>query len=248
MQTRDLHYTYGISYLVCVIVALIAFALFDVPNLVDKISFALTIASLVLAVVAIIYTFMAANKQDGQLAKLLETHHSISTAASETRHAATSLLAHVSQLPPRLDSIESKLGALTQPEVAGLAPALSPDTRLPQLTDKQFQRFLASLPFGAMAVLYGFYIVQRKGLSLSEEDLTEWAPNSSNFAIGVLVALDAMELISLKHHKGEVVPFGISDVVAKNLIPCLKNVLDVVPPERAAILKTTMDLVDRKYA
>lgn len=81
MGTRELHYRYAISYLIILVIASIGFGLYDVPNLVDKVSFALTVTSLVLGVVAIIYTFVSANKQDAQLTRLIETNHDISSAS-----------------------------------------------------------------------------------------------------------------------------------------------------------------------
>ena len=45
MHNREIHYRYAISYLLATIILIVALAYYDVPNLVDKFSFALTLSS-----------------------------------------------------------------------------------------------------------------------------------------------------------------------------------------------------------
>lgn len=247
-NNRELHYKYGISYLLCAVIALIAFGLFDVPSLVDKVAFAMTIASLVLAIVAIIYTFLAANKRDGQLAKLAETHHSISAAANETKLAAASLLGHVADLPSQLESIDSKIGALARPEATSMTMQERTTSELPELSDIQFKHFIGGLPFASMAVLYAFYVASRNGKSLSETSMANWAPLGFYFAFGVLSTADATGLLSFEYHKDEIVPVACATVLKKDLIVILNQVIDVVSEDRAKMLKQAMELADKEFA
>lgn len=248
MEKRELHYKYGISYLVAIIVALLAFGLFDVPSLVDKISFALTIASLVLAVVAIIYTFLAANKQDTQLASLIETHHSISVAAAEIQQAAGALLGHVSAIPTRLELMTAKIDSLTQPEAARLLPnGATPISSIEQ-SDKRFKRFLGGLPFGAMSILYAFYIANQKGRVLTESTMAAWSPMSFHFAFGVLSGAEAAEFIEFKFHKDEIIPISCSDDLKRNIKAYLTEIADIVSSDHGESLKKRMVAAEEEFS
>lgn len=246
MSNRDLHYVYGISYLVCVIVALIAFALFDVPNLVDKVSFALTVASLVLAVVAIVYTFVAAAKQEGQLAKLLEANNAMSIAAVDVRTAAASLLGQVTNIPPSLDLISKRIDALklTERPVESV-PSVYSDV---QVSDAQFKAFVAELPFGAMSVLYAFFIASQHDKALTESSMSNWSPLTFNFVFGFLSGVQAIGLIDFKFHNGEIVPVKCSPVVANNLKRTLESIFDHVSAEQADSLRDRMKRAQQEFS
>ena len=98
-SNREFHYRYIVSYLLVAIILLVALAYYDVPNLVDKFSFALTLSSLLLAVLAIFYTIISAQKQDLQLTKLVETNASLGSAASEITSAARDMRLFAQEAP-----------------------------------------------------------------------------------------------------------------------------------------------------
>ena len=50
MNNREIHYRYALSYLIILLIMSVGFGLFNVPNLVDKVSFSLTVTSLVLEI------------------------------------------------------------------------------------------------------------------------------------------------------------------------------------------------------
>lgn len=246
MDNRELHYKYGISYLVTLVVALIAFGLFDVPDLVDKISFALTIASLVLAVVAIIYTFLAANKQDSQLTKLVETHHQISTAATEIRQAASGLMGHVSAIPTRLELMTAKIDSLAKPMSERPTPTeINANTQ--EDDDRRFKRFLSGLPFGGMSILYAFYVAQNKGHVITESTTSAWSPMSFHFAFGVLCGAEAAEFIEFRFHKDEILPVSCSGALTRNIEKFLIEISEI-SKEHGEALRTRMRDVEREFA
>ena len=106
---KELHYRYLISYLISAIILLFALAYFDVPALVDKLSFALTISSLVLAVLAIFYTVVSAQKQDLQLTKLIETNASLNNAANDITSAASEMRTFAREAPQHFQSLRATL-------------------------------------------------------------------------------------------------------------------------------------------
>ncbi|MFM4705911.1 hypothetical protein [Aeromonas caviae] len=92
MEKREIHYLYAMSYLISLIVLIISLAYYDVPELVDKFSFALTLSSLLLAVLAIFYTIISANKQDSQFFKIIEATSQLSGVVKNIDSAANSMI------------------------------------------------------------------------------------------------------------------------------------------------------------
>lgn len=247
MNNKDLHYKYGISYLVVIIVALIAFALFDVKDLVDKISFALTIASLVLAVVAIIYTFIAASKQENQLSKLIETNHSISIASHQINSAASALANHVSVIPSKLQHLTDKIEKLSDREIKTITTSLPNDSSNSDEIIK-FKRFVTSLPFSAMGTLYLFLRAERTGSIISADSTLSWNSMSFDFLSGILCGIQGTEYIELKFHKDELIPTKCSEVVVSHLKNELEKIITVLGKERGAYLKNLIDGADELFA
>lgn len=109
-NTRYIHYNYAIGILIAVIIALTALAYFDVPELVDKFTFALTLSSLLLAILAIFYSIIASKKQDEQQIKIMETNSRINEASSAIKSASDRIARFISiEAPNHFDSLNKEI-------------------------------------------------------------------------------------------------------------------------------------------
>lgn len=241
MNNREIHYRYAISYLVFVSVAAIGFGLFDVPDLVDKVSFALTITSLVLGVVAIIYTFVAADKQDSQLSKLIETNFSISSASKEIETAASAIVDQVGVIPPRLDQLDRKIGALSP--AAQAMPDKHPGGEAVELTDEQFRLFFSELTFAGMAALYLFYRAYQKGVDIDEELVEKTVLISFQYVLGLLNGAEAAQLLAMKYRSEAIIPISASEAFVKNILKEIDSVIEAMGEENPFLknMKTAID-------
>jgi predicted PurR-regulated permease PerM len=92
---------------------LLALFYFDVPELVDKLSFSLTLSSLLLAILAIFYTIISANKQDINLTKIIETNSDLKSAAKTITNVSQTMDTALNEFPSHFRSIRSKIDTLT---------------------------------------------------------------------------------------------------------------------------------------
>ena len=69
-RTIKIHFGYVVSILVAIIIVLLTKKWAEIPNLANYLNFALGVASLVLAVVAIVYAFFANNSFNVTVSKL----------------------------------------------------------------------------------------------------------------------------------------------------------------------------------
>jgi hypothetical protein len=215
--SRELHYRYAISYLLMGLIAATGFGLFNVPDLVGKVEFSLTVTSLVVGVVAIVYTFLTANKQDTQLTNLMAANANISTASESIKVAATELAVQVQTLPSRFDSIDAKLQDL-KGAAAGLPEkdrGAEMDTE-PTLSD--LRKYLVELNYAGMSALYLALRAYRAKIKISE-DLLKKAEKYPPFMFvyGLLVGAAGANLVDLIYLEGGLQITRIAQVLETHL-------------------------------
>lgn len=250
-SSKELHYRYIVSYLLVAIILLIALAYYDVPNLVDKFAFALTLCSLLLAILAIFYTKISAQKQDLQLTRLVETNASLVSAATEITSAAQDIRVfareaphHFQLLGGKIDTFTAKYETLKSPQL--LQVEANPDeTVLPINIDRaQFRWMFGRLQFDGMAVLYLFERSCSKGKSIEPETFENLTISSLDYAIGILNGLETSGVIEFKIHQSTIIPVKCSDFVSDEITDALASVQRAVGQKTAERLRTLMTRIE----
>jgi hypothetical protein len=118
LEKKDLYYGFSIIYLVSILVAVIVWKYSDSKILVDQISFASSIASIILAVVAMIYAFFQTKESSSQNVIVQETLHKISQRVdelmairgdiSEFKSSQESMLSTLNSISISIDSISDE--------------------------------------------------------------------------------------------------------------------------------------------
>lgn len=255
MENRELHYKYVISYLLIGLIAAIGFGLFDVPYLVDKISFALTITSLVLGVVAIIYTFISANKQDTQLNKLIETNFSISTASTEIKNAARSLTDQIETIPPRFDKVDAKLELMSQASLATASstaqslvtestdgPASSGEPSLSYLAS-----YLVDLPYAGIAAFYLFHKAYLEDTIIDEKLIEKISGLHFDFFFGILTSAGAAGFLKITYKNGALHPVSETAVMSENIRELIDKVIAAVGSAPDHALTRMIASIDKEF-
>lgn len=253
MENKEIHYKYAISYLLCTIIIIIALAYYDVPNLVDKFSFALTLSSLLLAILAIFYTIVSANKQDSQFSKILEATSNLGISVKDINDAATSISRLTKDIPEHFKSINSKIDSIqiSYKELSVVEKLDSvPEPESDNLnSDKvNLKEILTGLHFNGMAVLYWFTIAAHHGKIMDYSDFADFEMADLQYAIGFLNAFSATGLVESKLHKESIIPIRCDQVLYKNLRKELDVILTIINKDRAKDLSDALNWVDEKYA
>lgn len=106
-----IHSFYILTILITIIIVLISVKWGEIENLVDLISFALTISSLILAILAIIYAVYSNNSFSSNITKLDISSEKINNSATIVSNLSNILLEKIEQIPTILNSIEEKTDA-----------------------------------------------------------------------------------------------------------------------------------------
>lgn len=233
-EKRELHYRYILAFLLLGLVLLISLAYYNVPDLVDKFLFALTLSSLLLAILAIFYTIVAANKQDLQLSKIVETNSELGTATAEIKSAAEEIRSFARYAPEQFNALTKKIEEVglsfekIEPEELSQESGQEAEDYKIHITDRQFHGMFVNLYFSAMMVLYLFQRSYNQGKNINIEIIERLNIDPLEYTLGVLNAISSTGLISFKLFEGVIIPTDCAEVLSNNIHEALSRVIDAV--------------------
>ena len=196
-DNTKIHVKYIIGILLAVIIALVAFQWHDIPKLVELITFALTVTSLVLAILAIAYAVYSNSTFTQNISALNQASNDLSVASKDITSVTKDLKVKVESIPTKLESVEDKVDRLI---LLGQA-ADSSETRGPNPHEKAAATdiagfFIETSTSLVWVVSYGFALSYQKRTPFL---FTVLYPSSSGFnslyAHAVLLTMKASGLL-----------------------------------------------------
>ena len=174
-----IHAFYIISILLGIIILLASVRFGNIPNLGDRLSFALTLASLLLAILAIGYNVVSNTSFSQTISTLNEVSRDVSETAKGISIAAKDLAIKIETIPTRLESMEGRLTE-SQSHVIGLSSSFESfkqafedkgtqathPTPVEQLTPNQIAKLFHKA--GNVGVLFALYKSRNAELNISD--------------------------------------------------------------------------------
>ncbi len=177
-STTKIHFGYIISILVAVIIALVTVKWSDIPTLANYLYFALGVASLVLAVVAIVYAFLANNSFNLTVAKLESAASAIQTETGILEKSVSGLAKRLNEVPEALQLIEGKVSRThalleaSSQQHKGEPQNQSKSASIDEFAVNVIDHFFMSSSWNGLKVLHLCYLACEKK---KEFDLKAWA-------------------------------------------------------------------------
>jgi len=251
-MNKELHYKYIISYLLAAIVLLISLAYFDVPQLVDKFSFALTLSSLLLSVLAIFYSIIASNKQDEQFVKVIEANGKLKSSVEDIQSAsnlisrlANDIPEHFNRLDGKLTDLSSAYSSMANENISNAEPSKSAPNDEIELA--QLRKMVFQLQFAGMAVLYAFIVSSMKSKPLNLDSFQEIDVDVS-YAIGILNGFQTTGLIDFTIHEEAIISKFCNSALSKQYKMIIDAVIKTVNKEASVRLEDRLEVIDNIYA
>ncbi|MBD8635716.1 hypothetical protein [Stenotrophomonas sp. CFBP 13725] len=243
MNNREVHYRYAIAALILAVCGAIGFGLVDDNRLVDRVSFALTINSLVLGVVAIIYSFIASHKQEQQLRKLIETNTKISLAATRITAISSEMGKHLREVPRRFDNVDKGLEELKNAalQTSSESEAINLVATAPANADPSassgggFTKYLTELTYAGIASVYMYFKAIESGKTIKKEETERDSIPEMHFQIGSLQAIEAGGYLKAKYSSSEITPVSMDDQAKSALVPFIERCKKIFPNDHAMI-------------
>jgi ABC-type multidrug transport system fused ATPase/permease subunit len=207
-DTKELHYRYNLIYgaiiLLATIVVLLTVKWGCIQGLVDYISFGLTLTSLFLALIAIIYAIISNTTFSQHLGTLRSASQGVSEVAVGLNRVTTMLDSKIQELPTLIRNVESKLDE-TRKEIrehtfkqdtSAAIPKGNPPT--PEGFDiKEFlSAFLKSTSFNGLLALYTAQLANSSKKPFDITKVWEGSPMNTNYGYGYLIACSSVGFIN----------------------------------------------------
>ena len=223
-EINRLHYRYWIGKLISIIIIVIAAAYFNVPNLVDKISFGLTITSAVLAVLAIYFTTSFNNSFPQNAATLRNVEKDMLHAVSKLNETKLSLDNTLKVLPTSFKEISTKVDRATELIETRMKPSETKAvekeksgseilSEIPWNEKLVFKTFI-NLPFVVMALLILFSQCWRKSIQIREKEIEQYLNFTSfDMLLGIVSVLGAINLVKSEYVEGVLVIVDVNKIL-----------------------------------
>ncbi|MEZ8783029.1 hypothetical protein AB6D77_10275 [Vibrio splendidus] len=201
-EKYKIHAFYILSILVSIIIILMSVEWSAIPGLKDYISFALTVFSLGLAVVAIIYS-MYSNTSLSSSLNLLENSSAKLSKTSQTLSTSTVELSQsISQIPLAIEKVESRVTAthdLVKNLELSTAPSEAKGVISEEFSNEAIDRFLSNMSYNGLITIFILNFSYRNKVPVSFDKETLAITNiKSEYNFACYIVINAIGLIKVK--------------------------------------------------
>jgi hypothetical protein len=197
-KTYKIHSFYILTILISIIIILITVKWGEFENLVNLISFALTISSLVLAILAIIYAVYSNNSFSTNITKLDSSSEKINNSATIVSNLSNTLLEKIDKIPILLSSIEQKTDA-NQVLLSKLNNPVNskPDNHF-DANNVDLENFVYKNSMSGQTLLYILYLSLKTKKKFSLKEICDKYSYGFDYYNGFLVAVTTLKVINYK--------------------------------------------------
>ncbi|EIF5160842.1 hypothetical protein [Vibrio metoecus] len=197
-EKYKIHVCYVIGILISVIVILLTVEWADIPGLKDYISFALTVFSLGLAVLAIVYSMYSNSSLTASLNLLESSSQKLANTSEDLTFATKGLHESLCEIPESLNKVHGEVSKTRDALVQ-----LSSGDQLPmrkQTDDEQrkelVENTLLNLPPYGVVIVAALVLSNKRDFALKVEDhLSDYAGLDPDYFHGVYVTLKAIGIV-----------------------------------------------------
>lgn len=202
MRTERIHFGYIIAFLIIVIISLVTIQWGAIKDLTNYITFALTLTSLVLAILAIVYSFFSNSSMTKNISNLEEASAKISSNSELLNSATLKLQQNLDDIPTTLKTIELKTDntlkafeEFSQKELISRKLIQNVDVDKNESSIGKLIAFKSSI--SGMGVLLAIKLSFENSIVFDLEDFSSKAEVSDNsYLHGFLVACTAVKLFT----------------------------------------------------
>lgn len=239
-ESYKIHVRYIISILITIIVILLAVEWSKIPDLINYINFALTVSSLILATLAIVYSIVTNNSLGNTLHNLHISSDSLKNTSREIDESNKILLEEIKKIPAAIESIDENVTTTkTMIEDLSLKQSFFPDEDKRQLastlTNEMIIQFLNNSSIRGLESLFCVVLSKRTKTAFKFEDICEEIKSfkgSADYLFAYLVAASSLGLLTYTFDgKDRCVVDEVHSVLLENIESVLSSKLEETAKE-----------------
>jgi hypothetical protein len=204
-EKYKIHAAYILTILIVIIVVLITVKWRQIPNLAELITFALSLSSLILAILAIGYAFYSNSSFSQNISTLNNASRDVSDTAIEISRAAEELAQKIEFIPSKLERMEGKVEQtnILLRQYSEKQEAQIPDQHEMKAAGEISESFVSKTSMSGLFILYACSVAYSKGIPFNLEDFCKTVGNIiPKYAEGFLVAINSAGLLTYNESKG----------------------------------------------
>ena len=196
---NKIHVRYIVAILLAIIVLLVTVKWTKVTDLKDYVSFALTLSSLLLAVIAIFHNMISSSNFSDIVASLNSSSGQLKTSAQRIDESSERVLKEIKKIPSSIDDIKTEVSStkslIHEMEMKKTPKKHDHKSESRPLDDKSIESFLKQNSILGLQTLYCLYCSKITGQRFSWQDLAkeiEDLKNSERYMYGYSVAIEGI--------------------------------------------------------
>lgn len=194
-NNRDIHYWYIIGILTMIIISLLSFRYAPDIALANYVSFAATIASLILATLAIIQGFISSNSFSQTVQNLNNSSSKIIDNSDKLSEIVSNLDNKFNEIPILIKGLEEKV--ITSNKTSN--PVETSNSPTPKLSKEQITRLISnSSPVGLLTLYMAIKSYETKKNIIFEDKFNMPFTISIQYNFGYLVACHGIGVVNIK--------------------------------------------------
>lgn len=240
-EKYKIHASYILCILIAIIIGLATVKWTEIPKLVDYLTFALSVTSLVLGVLAIVYGFYSTSAFSQSSSALITASHDISKTSTEMTRTTNELASKVDTLPNLINAVGEQVeitqgmlkdyGEKPVPQSATNVGDTTPGDTIQSVS--VLTTFLNRSSILGLLILYACLLSLSKARPFNLEDLSKettglakYSRDVSRYWIGYLIASNASGIFSYSMEKGIVTVRRLDEHLKKNILITLESKLE----------------------
>lgn len=228
-MNRTIHYSYAIGILIAIIIFLLTSNFGTNESIVQFLTFGLTLSSLCLALIAIIYSIISNATMGNNLAKISEASSNITVMSSDLSKTNEMLFQKIEIIPDILKSVEAKVDSSAQiieklgsDEYRLISSEPAVDVKVFDYTKKEIDHFFQISSFNILELMYVFHLAKSKEHSFDLKKLNATLEWDYDYIQGAWVSLKAMGVFNYTELKGVWTIVYFNEYVNKGIEKAIK--------------------------
>jgi len=201
LRNKELHLKYWVGILMAIIVLLISTFWYDIPNLGDRLIFALTLASVLLAILAIFFTLNFNTLFSNNVVKLLSINDKIEESASKLFQVNKRLDEKLKVIPDSIGEIDKKIETTNELIESRLSYEGKKPTEKVEWDADKFSLFFIKLSFLGMIYMYLIATYYKNNKPISRKLFDNPTFIGFEYFVGFLIPLKSIDLSEFYYQK-----------------------------------------------
>ncbi|WP_303907350.1 hypothetical protein [Thiohalomonas denitrificans] len=207
MEDRSkIHFSYAIAILLAVIVVLISVEWSKVSGLIEYITFALTLSSLILAILAIIYSMVSNSSFNDIIQRLNTSSGHLEHTSKGIDESNRILLEEIKKIPNAIELVDRNILS-TQNMIENLSPSKLTETReesevSKEISSKVVEGFVEESSIRGLQALYCLVLSNKTKTAFAWKEICEEVPslkNSEQYLMAYYIAAKALGLLNVDY-------------------------------------------------